>query len=203
MMRSSQVHRVLSERDPGGPDKLTVSRSPDDPATVEDGAPDELVVSRALLDRVTAHLRAALPAEGVGLLAIGPPGPHRLVRVTAFYPGTNLDASPTRYTMEPREVIDALSGFERQGWRLGAIVHSHPATPPVPSPTDWREAYYPMALAMIVSFATLIPAIRVWRMDDPSGPIPGRLVVEDDAAGPGAGESRVVEPGPRGGTAST
>lgn len=140
--------------------------------------PDGLVIAGDDLDRVIAHLRAALPNEGVGLLATSVERVGGLPRVTGFVPGTNLDASPTRYTMDPREVIDALSEFERHGWRLGAIVHAHPATPPVPSPIDRHEAYYPMALAMIVSFATPVPAIGLWRMDDPAGPIAGRLVIE-------------------------
>ena len=146
-------------------------------------SPVGLVMSPELLAEVVAHMRAALPDEGVGLLAVAPPGPDPFVRATAYVPGTNVDASPTRYTMHPREVIDALSEFARRGWRLGAIVHSHPSTPPVPSPTDRREAYHPMALAMIVSFAMGDAEIGVWRMDDPMGPVPARLVTKDDGAG--------------------
>jgi len=148
----------------------------------ETRAPAGLIIPTALLDTVIAHLRAALPNEGVGLLATLPEAADGLVRVVAFFPGTNLDASSTRYTMDPREVIVALAEIERRGWRLGAIAHAHPATPPVPSPTDRREAYYPMALTVIVSFATAPPTTRAWRMDEVY-PIAADLVI--DAAAPG------------------
>ena len=38
-----------------------------------------------------------------------------------FYPGSNADASPHRYTMDPVAVIDALRDIDRQRWTLGAI----------------------------------------------------------------------------------
>ena len=91
-----------------------------------------------------------------------------------FYPGTNLDRSPTRYTMDPAEVIAALRDIEARGWRLGAIVHSHPASAAVPSATDLREAHYPEALMVIVSLASGTPEFRAWGIgsrpapDDPA-----------------------------------
>ncbi len=169
------THRDVGPGEPTGPGEKELPRGMT--RAGEHGWTDALVIARDDLDRVIAHLRAALPNEGVALLATATGWSGGLLRVTRFVPGTNLDASPTRYTMDPREVIDALSEFERLGWRLGVIVHSHPATPPVPSPIDRHEAYYPMALAMIVSFATPTPVIGVWRMDDPAGPVAGRLVI--------------------------
>jgi proteasome lid subunit RPN8/RPN11 len=124
-------------------------------------APAALILDRALRRRILAHLLAALPHEGCGLLATVPAGEDE--RAVRFYPGTNLDASPVRYTMDPAEVLAALRDIEGHGWRLGAIVHSHPATPPTPSATDLREARYPGALLLIVSFGGVAPAMRAWR----------------------------------------
>ena len=123
---------------------------------------------------------AAAPWEGVGLLAVpegdegngetrgrgqpsagaGEEGPA--VRAVRFYPGTNGAASATRYTMPPEEVLAAFEDMAARTWRLGAIVHSHPRGPATPSPTDLREAYYPEALMVIVSFAVVPPEVRAW-----------------------------------------
>jgi proteasome lid subunit RPN8/RPN11 len=108
---------------------------------------------------VVAHLRAALPNEGCGLLAVAADEPTRVV---AFFPGDNIDASPTRYTMSPATVLAAFREMDERGWRLGAIVHAHPVTPATPSPTDLREAFYPSALMVIVSFAGETPVARAW-----------------------------------------
>lgn len=126
--------------------------------------PSGLSLSADLRATIIAHLRDHLPHEAVGLLAIesGPGSGNG--RAVAFYPGTNIDASPTRYTMEPAEVIAALQDIERNGWRLGAIVHSHPATPAVPSETDLREANYPESLLVIVTWHDDRAEMRAWQI---------------------------------------
>jgi proteasome lid subunit RPN8/RPN11 len=131
-----------------------IARAAYDPAN----APlSELVLSETLRDEIIAHLRVALPNEGCGLLAVS--GEGEAVR---FYPGENLDASPKRFTMDPVVVIAAFKDMEAQGWRLGAIAHSHPRTPATPSVTDLREAHYPSALMLICSFASDEPELRAW-----------------------------------------
>jgi proteasome lid subunit RPN8/RPN11 len=125
--------------------------------------PDALSISTRLLQEMLDHLRSNLPNEGCGLLAVRRRDDQSAV-ATHYYPGTNRDASPTRYTMEPAEVFAAFRDLAAHGWSLGAIVHSHPATPPTPSPTDLREAFYPEALMLIVSFAADPPVMRAWRV---------------------------------------
>ena len=128
----------------------------------EDSPPARaLHVSRVLYERLVRHLRAAAPCEGVGLLAVVSAGGRD--GAVAFYPGTNIEASSTRYTMDPAEVVAALQEMDDQGWQLGAIVHSHPASPPVPSMTDRRQAFYPDALLLIVGLASDPPVPRAWR----------------------------------------
>ena len=126
--------------------------------------PSALRLSAALRSSVIDHLAAAAPLESVGLLGVAQEEGTDVVRAMRFYPGTNVDASPTRYTMEPAEVISALRDIEAHGWWLGAIVHSHPASPAVPSPTDLREAHYPDALMVIFSLARTVPELRAWRL---------------------------------------
>lgn len=126
--------------------------------------PPALVLPNRWRAAIIHHLSASVPLEGVGLLAVpdGADADEPVVRAIGFYPGTNGAASATRYTMPPEEVIAAFVDMRARGWRLGGIVHSHPRGPATPSPTDLREAYYPEALMVIVSFAVTPPEIRAW-----------------------------------------
>lgn len=138
-------------------------------------AVDRLYIDRSIRDEFMIHLLEAAPNEGVGMLAVGDPfrdedGLHA-VEALRFFPGTNVDRSPSRYTMDPVEVIRALREIGESGWRLGAIVHSHLKGPATPSATDVREAHYPDALMVIVSFAVQPATTGVWR-----------VVPEDDLA---------------------
>lgn len=131
-------------------------------------AVDRLYVARSIRDEIMIHLLEAAPNEGVGMLAVGDPfrdeDELHAVEALRFYPGTNVDRSPSRYTMDPVEVVRALREMREAGWRLGAIVHSHLKGPATPSATDVREAHYPDALMMIVSFAVQPATTGVWRV---------------------------------------
>jgi [CysO sulfur-carrier protein]-S-L-cysteine hydrolase len=130
------------------------------------GHPDEvrsLRLSPEMMKQVVNHLHEAIPHEGCGLLAVAAGGNH-LRQAVKFYPGTNIDRSPSRFTMDPAEVIHAFKEMRVSDWELGAIVHSHPVSGARPSPTDLREAYYPDALMLIVSFAGPEPIARAWRV---------------------------------------
>jgi [CysO sulfur-carrier protein]-S-L-cysteine hydrolase len=150
------------------------------PRAVEESPPAGLMIDRATYEEIEGHLRACLPAEGCGLLATRFDADGRPEHVERFYPGSNLDDSRTSYTMDPREVVAALKDMDARGWRLGAIVHSHPLTPATPSATDLRHAYYPGALMLIVSFARATSEWSAWRvaLDDGSARLLGKTTVE-------------------------
>jgi proteasome lid subunit RPN8/RPN11 len=144
-----------------------------------DDAPlDELRLGAELRRRIVDHLAAALPNEGCGLLAVSPDDGDQAIH---FFPGSNVDASPTRFTMDGKEVIDAFHEMERRGWRLGAIVHSHPRNAATPSATDLNEALYPAALMVICSFAGDEPELRAWAIagsyDQPARVVGERPIV--------------------------
>lgn len=120
-----------------------------------------LTLSTGLRDTIIEHLRRCLPQEGVGLLATS--GIDSSLTAVRYYPGRNLDRSPRRYTMHADDVLVALASMEREKTRLGAIVHSHPVTPPVPSRTDLLEANYPGVVSLIVGFSPVVE-LRVWRL---------------------------------------
>ena len=117
-----------------------------------------LLLPRRLYDVMIAELRRASPNEGCGIIATSG---ERAVRL---YPGTNVEASPARYQMDPVEVVTALLDIEARGWQMGATYHSHPAGPAWPSVTDLREAYYPQALTVIVSLAPPAPQVGAFAL---------------------------------------
>lgn len=127
------------------------------------GVLEALIVPQMIAAEIGRHVQAALPAEGCGLLAV-PTMAQPVVEAVRFYPGTNILGSPTRFTMHPAEVQAAFQDMDRHGWQLGAIVHSHPASPPTPSPIDLREAFYPNALMLIVSLAHGVPEMGAWQL---------------------------------------
>ena len=162
--------------------------------------PRALILPEQLRAECLVHLAAAAPWEGVGLLAVpeedddAPPGDNwheerPAVRAVRFYPGTNGAASATRYTMPPEEVLAAFGDMAARAWRLGAIIHSHPRGPATPSPTDLREAFYPEALMVIVSFAAVPPELRAWWVGGADGrPREVPVVAKAGDVGPVPGE---------------
>ena len=122
--------------------------------------PSTLVVPELLWRAMVDHVLAARPNESVGLLATVRDGSGLLA--TAWFPGTNVDASPMRYTMDRTEVEVAVARMAHSGWSLGVIVHSHPTDPAVPSATDLREHRYPGVLMGIISLTAESPELRVW-----------------------------------------
>lgn len=119
-------------------------------------------------EHILIHLLDSTPNEGVGLLATGASYVDEddvlTVDAQQFFPGTNIEGSPSRFTMDPTEVVAALREIREAGQCLGAIVHSHLQGPATPSTTDLREAQYPDALLMIASFADQPAALRAWRV---------------------------------------
>ena len=147
--------RMESNDDPPFEAATTVEHSPE-----ANDAPRLLEIEGGTFDAILGHLRAWLPNEGCGLLASVRDG--AVDRAVHFFPGTNIDVSPVRFTMDPVEVIGAMKRMRDEDWNLAAIVHSHPRTAPVPSRTDRQEWYYPQARLMIVSFEHGDPEFGCW-----------------------------------------
>jgi proteasome lid subunit RPN8/RPN11 len=103
--------------------------------------------------RILAHVQAEWPLEACGLLG----GMGR--RVLQVYPVRNELASPVRYRVHPEDLIRVVQELESRGWELVGIYHSHPHGPPVPSPTDVAEAYYPESVYLIAA-----PVQGEWRL---------------------------------------
>jgi proteasome lid subunit RPN8/RPN11 len=82
--------------------------------------------------------RRAHPEEGCGYL-IGPPGS---AHVDDARPARNVHPGPrtSRYLVDPLEFMTLEEELDAAGRTILGIFHSHPASPAVPSPTDFATA---------------------------------------------------------------
>jgi proteasome lid subunit RPN8/RPN11 len=99
------------------------------------------------------HSIQKLPNEACGLLA----GKDDVVELVIFI--SNQYHSPTRFFMEPLELLNAFNWIDEHGMELMAMFHSHPNGPEHPSLTDLKEFFYPGIESMIVS-----PQGENWRL---------------------------------------
>lgn len=71
------------------------------------------------------------------------------------YPVTNTAGDKKRFfILDPQGQIAAMRLMRENDEELAAIYHSHPATPPLPSPADVEQHEYPNALYLIISLKT-------------------------------------------------
>ena len=104
-----------------------------------------LTLTAAQWREVVAHVEAGRPNEACGLLA----GEGGVVR--RVYPVENVLHNPREYQMDPKRQVEVMLEIEGAGWELSGIYHSHPGGPPVPSPTDVAQAYYPDSIYVILA----------------------------------------------------
>lgn len=81
-----------------------------------------------------AHAREEAPRECCGLLVGRGESVVRSVRAR------NLDATATRYLIDPEDHFAAIRAARVEGLEVVGAYHSHPSSAPVPSPADVAEA---------------------------------------------------------------
>ena len=116
---------------------------------------------RALYDELAAHSRRRLPEEACGLIAgtVNERGEKTVLRVFFL---ENIDHSPTHFSVDPTEHLQAVLDIRQAGLVPLGSWHSHPDAPARMSPEDIRLAYDPHALYMILSLAEEPPVLRVF-----------------------------------------
>ncbi len=122
-------------------------------------------VSDDLLKEIVRWCLAGRPNEACGLLA-GPMLAAEGGTPTRFLPLANAAASPYRYLIDPQEQLRAVLDIDDAGEEVWGIVHSHVASPAVPSDTDVGLAGWPDALYLICSLRSDPPTIRAWSIRD-------------------------------------
>jgi [CysO sulfur-carrier protein]-S-L-cysteine hydrolase len=122
---------------------------------------DRVRIAEPVVAAIAAHAQREQPFECCGLL-LGTSD-----RVSQAWPATNLDHSPARFLIDPRDHFAALKAARAAGLRVVGAYHSHPSGPSVPSRTDLEEANDPELLHIIVSPGPResVPAIRAFRLD--------------------------------------
>jgi proteasome lid subunit RPN8/RPN11 len=126
---------------------------------------DGLAVPLAVAEELLRHARAEVPNEACGLLA----GDLATGTASAYHPARNADASPYVYTVHPDDLLRIVLGIEDAGQDLVAIFHSHTHSPAVPSPTDRRQAHYPVVYLLATLSdpdASLEESLRAWRIEE-------------------------------------
>ena len=120
---------------------------------------ERLILPRAIHEEIIAHAREEYPEEVCGLIS------GKDNRATALYRARNIaDDRTLNYTVDPHTLLKQIE-FEERGERMVAIYHSHPVSPPYPSATDARQAFYPDAVYIICSLQDWDhPEMRGWRL---------------------------------------
>ena len=111
---------------------------------------------------MVGHARDEAPNECCGLIA-GEDG-----RAVAIYPMTNVERSPYRYKLDPKEFHSVyFKEIEDRNREILVIYHSHTHSPAYPSATDIRLASWPDAFYVLVSLADpQEPVVRAFRILD-------------------------------------
>ena len=117
---------------------------------------------------MVAHALEDDPNECCGILA-GKDG-----AIMNLYRMINIEASPYRYRMNPKELLEVYSQIDDRGWEIVAIYHSHTHSEAYPSATDVRLATWPESRYILVSLLDKEnPPIRAFYIED------GTVIEED------------------------
>lgn len=120
-----------------------------------------MLLERSYVDEMIAHAVEDAPNECCGIIA-GKDG-----RATKLFRAINAEASPYRYSVEPKDLLRIFRECEENDWQFLAIYHSHTASEAYPSPTDVRLAFWPEARYILVSLADKDnPVVRAFRIVD-------------------------------------
>ena len=137
-----------------------------DPDSVSGPTSHEAAISAVLLQEVIDALRAGVPNEACGILvsdrywaAGGSALRWRSMR--------NAADSPYRYLIDSDEQFMVWMELDDADEVVWAIVHSHVASPAVPSQTDVGLAFYPDSLYVVCSLTDFDhPTVRAWTIVD-------------------------------------
>jgi proteasome lid subunit RPN8/RPN11 len=124
---------------------------------------DEVILPGEFIRGMLSHGRAAYPDEACGILA----GKGNTAAV--LYRAANAESSPVSYQIDPQEQFRIMKEIRDKGMRMVAIYHSHPYSPPYPSPTDVKLAFYPDAAYIIVGLLDRDnPEVKAFEIADDS-----------------------------------
>lgn len=115
-------------------------------------------ISKHVIADILAHAREEAPRECCGVLVGRPEYVVRSIRAR------NLDATATRYLIDPEDHFAAIRSARAEGLEVIGAYHSHPSSAPVPSPTDVAEANSGADFVYVI-VSLLDDAVRAFRID--------------------------------------
>ncbi len=121
-------------------------------------------ISAQLLGEVVAHALEDPRNEVCGVVAVEAGPPARAVRV---YRAVNIHASPLKFEIDPKELLELWNACQQDGSELGAIYHSHVRSEPYPSQTDVNfAANWPGVEWIIVGLSSgQEPKVRTYEIE--------------------------------------
>ncbi|MQF48849.1 M67 family metallopeptidase [SAR202 cluster bacterium AC-647-N09_OGT_505m] len=112
-------------------------------------------------NEMVAHALEDDPNECCGILA------GKREEVLKLYRMLNIEASPYRYRMDPKELLNVYREIDDSGWDIVAIYHSHTHSEAYPSATDVRLATWPESRYILVSLLDREnPPIRAFHIEN-------------------------------------
>ncbi|PZC50620.1 MAG: Proteasome lid subunit RPN8/RPN11, contains Jab1/MPN metalloenzyme (JAMM) motif [Chloroflexi bacterium] len=125
-------------------------------------------IKKKFLDEIIKQALDEDPNECCGIMGISGDNVEKL------YQMTNVEASPFRYRMDPKELYETVNDIEDIGLEVGVIYHSHTHSPAYPSETDVRIAtwedgtsVWPDTLYVLVSLINHEnPDVRAFSLTD-------------------------------------
>lgn len=120
-----------------------------------------LALPAAFIAEMIAHAKEEAPNECCGIIA------GRDGTATKLFRAKNSEASPYRYSVDPKDLFRIYRECEENDWNFLVIYHSHTASEAYPSPTDVRLGFWPEAYYVLVSLQDAAnPVVRAFRIID-------------------------------------
>ncbi len=119
-----------------------------------------------IYQKMIEHAKREWPIECCGILG------GKDHTVVESFELQNVEKSPLRYSMSPKEQWKTFEEMEKQNIEMIATYHSHPHTIPFPSETDVKLACYPDVVTIIIS------------LKDENNPVMKAFRIEKDAIYP-------------------
>jgi proteasome lid subunit RPN8/RPN11 len=131
--------------------------------------PDQLLIAEALVEKIRRHAAEDYPHECCGALLGRDVSSSEIQReILDLFPLVNRNGeSPrNRFSVSPRDVIDAERVAQERGLDIVGWYHSHPDHPARPSEFD-RQHAWPWYSYIIVSVRERVPQeMTSWRLND-------------------------------------
>ena len=121
---------------------------------------DRITIPPYILEEIFSHCRACSPNEACGILA------GKGNEVSKIYLMNNSEQSPVSYLMDSQEQFRVMKDMRENRLEMVAIFHSHPSSPPYPSPKDVSLAFYEESAYVIVGLAEREPVLRAFSMKE-------------------------------------